>query len=74
MSSWVSRATASHHAQLITTAIVSGIVVGGAVLGFQKARRMYRVAEMKAAIPDIDEEHHATRVRGELFSDSRAAS
>lgn len=62
MSSWISRATATHHAQLVTTAVVSGVVVGGAVLGFQQARRMYRLAELKRSIPDIDDEHHATRV------------
>jgi tRNA threonylcarbamoyladenosine dehydratase len=62
MNSWVSRATASHHAQLITTAIVSGVVVGGAILGFQKARRMYRVEQLKESIPQVDENHHATRI------------
>ncbi|KAF2003136.1 hypothetical protein P154DRAFT_618126 [Amniculicola lignicola CBS 123094] len=62
MSSWISRTTSSHNAQLITTAIVSGVVVGGAILGFQQARRMYRVNELKDSIPDIGEEHHATRL------------
>ncbi|KAJ4294123.1 hypothetical protein N0V90_007813 [Kalmusia sp. IMI 367209] len=62
MSSWVSRATASHNVQLITTAVVSGVVVGSAILGFQKARRMYKVADLKASIPDIDDEYQATRL------------
>ena len=62
MSSWISRATENRNAQLITTAVVSGAVVGSAILGFQKARRMYRVAEVKASIPEIDGEHHASRV------------
>ncbi|KAF2735939.1 hypothetical protein EJ04DRAFT_551630 [Polyplosphaeria fusca] len=62
MSSWISRVTASHHAQLITTAVVSGVVVGGAILGFQEARRMYRVQKLKDSIPNIDENHHATRI------------
>jgi hypothetical protein len=62
MSSWISRATANHNAQLVTTAIVSGVVVGSAILGLQKAKRMYKVADLKASIPDIDEHHHATRV------------
>ncbi|KAF2112625.1 hypothetical protein BDV96DRAFT_153791 [Lophiotrema nucula] len=62
MSSWISRATESRHAQLITTAVVSGVVVGSAILGFQKARRMYKVAELKASIPDVGGEHHATRI------------
>lgn len=62
MSSWISRTTASHNAQLITTAIVSGVVVGGAIIGFQKARRVYRLDQLKDSIPDIGEEHHATRL------------
>jgi tRNA A37 threonylcarbamoyladenosine dehydratase len=62
MSSWISRATSSHHVQLITTAVVSGVVVGGVILGFQQAKRMYRVAELKGSIPEIGEEHHSTRL------------
>ncbi|KAF2205274.1 hypothetical protein GQ43DRAFT_386209 [Delitschia confertaspora ATCC 74209] len=61
MSSGLSRLTASHNAQLITTAVVSGVVVGSAILGFQKARRMYRVESLKESIPDLDEEH-ATQI------------
>ena len=62
MSSWISRATENRNAQLITTAVVSGAVVGSAILGFQKARRMYRIEELKASIPTIGAEHHATRL------------
>lgn len=62
MSSWISRATSSHQAQLVTTALVSGIVVAGAVVGFQTARRRLKVAQVKADIPDISQEHVATRV------------
>ncbi|ORY11903.1 hypothetical protein BCR34DRAFT_624581 [Clohesyomyces aquaticus] len=62
MSSWISKTTANNNAQLITTAVVSGVVVGSAILGFQKVRRTYRVADLKASIPDIGEEHHATRL------------
>ncbi|KAF2277801.1 uncharacterized protein EI97DRAFT_431877 [Westerdykella ornata] len=56
MSSWISRATSSHRAQLITTAIVSGVVVGGAILGAQEVRRQYRVAKLKDSIPEPGEE------------------
>lgn len=62
MSSWTSRITSSHNAQLITTAIVSGVVVGSTIFGFQKARRMYKVAVLKESIPEVGEEHHATRL------------
>ncbi|PVH95369.1 hypothetical protein DM02DRAFT_537532 [Periconia macrospinosa] len=62
MPSWISRATANHNAQLVTTAVVSGVVVGSVILGLQKAKRMYRVADLKASIPELDEDHHATRL------------
>ncbi|KAH7067804.1 hypothetical protein FB567DRAFT_256205 [Paraphoma chrysanthemicola] len=62
MSSWISRATESRNAQLVTTAVVSGALVASTILGFQKARRMYRVADLKASIPEIDENHHAARL------------
>ncbi|CAN9166134.1 unnamed protein product [Alternaria alternata] len=62
MPSWISRATESHNAQLITTAAVSGFVVGSAILGFQKARRMTRVADLKASIPDLSDDHRASRL------------
>ena len=62
MSSWISRATSSHHAQLITTAVVSGVVVGGVILGYQEARRMYRVEKLKDSIPEPGEEHSSGRV------------
>ncbi|CAN9323296.1 unnamed protein product [Alternaria alternata] len=62
MPSWISRATESHNAQLITTAAVSGFVVGSTILGFQKARRMTRVADLKASIPDLSDDHRASRL------------
>lgn len=62
MSSWIFRATASHNAQLVTTAVISGVVVAGAILGFQKARRQYMVEDLKASIPSISQEHVATRL------------
>ncbi|KAE8863613.1 hypothetical protein PTNB73_06820 [Pyrenophora teres f. teres] len=62
MPSWVSRATENHNAQLITTAAVSGFVVGSAILGLQKARRMMRVADLKASIPEISDDHRSSRL------------
>ena len=62
MSSWISRATENRNAQLVTTAVVSGVVVASAILGLQKAKRMYRVADLKASIPDVTDDHHSTRV------------
>jgi tRNA threonylcarbamoyladenosine dehydratase len=62
MSSWIFRATASHNVQLVITAVISGVVVAGAILGFQKSRRQYMVEDLKASIPSINQEHVATRV------------
>ncbi|KAL5114567.1 hypothetical protein ACEQ8H_007536 [Pleosporales sp. CAS-2024a] len=62
MSSWIAKATESRNAQLITTAVVSGALVASSILGFQQARRMYRVADLKASIPDIGHDHHAQRM------------
>lgn len=62
MSSWISKATESRNAQLITTAAVSGAVVASAILGYQKALRMTKVADLKASIPEINDDHHAQRV------------
>lgn len=54
--------TESHQAQLYAAALVSGVTVGGAILGFQEIRRRYRVQDLKDSIPDINEEHPATKV------------
>ena len=66
MPSWISRATESHNAQLVATAAVSGFVVGSAILGYQKARRMTRVADLKASIPDLSDDHRPSRVSTDL--------
>lgn len=66
MPSWISRASESHHAQLVATAAVSGLVVGSAILGYQKARRMTRVADLKASIPDLTDDHRPSRVSTNL--------
>ncbi|KAF2808714.1 uncharacterized protein BDZ99DRAFT_571610 [Mytilinidion resinicola] len=63
MSAWfISRITASHRGQLITTAVVSGMIAAGAVISFQTARRRYKVHDLKASIPDISQEHVATKL------------
>ncbi|KAK5012841.1 hypothetical protein LTR39_003951 [Cryomyces antarcticus] len=62
MSSFIARATSSHRAQLATTAVVSGVLVAAAILGLQTAKKRYRVQDLKASIPDVDEDHAATQV------------
>ncbi|KAI9771786.1 MAG: hypothetical protein M1840_001556 [Geoglossum simile] len=56
MSSWLSRTASSHKAQLAATAVVSGAVVAGAILGYQHTRRKNRVRDLKNSIPDVGED------------------
>lgn len=62
MASWLQRQAGSHNSQLATTAVLSGAAVAGAIFGYQAYRRKEAVHDLKASIPDIDEEHHAGRV------------
>lgn len=51
MSSWLSRITGTREAQFAATAVVSGAVVAGAILGYQHVRRQERVEDLKGSIP-----------------------
>jgi hypothetical protein len=62
MSSWLSRTASSHQAQLVGTAVVSGVVVAGAILGYQHIRRQEEVEDLKRSIPDIGADHIADKV------------
>jgi hypothetical protein len=62
MSSWLSRVTSSTQAQFAATAIVSGAVVAGAILGYQHVRRQERVEGLKSSIPELGRNHHAEKV------------
>lgn len=53
MSSWFQRATGSTQVQLAATAIVSGAVVAGAILGYQHVRRIEKTEDLKRSIPDL---------------------
>lgn len=55
MTSWIGRVSTSQQAQLAATAIVSGAVVAGAILGYQSIRRHERVSELKSGIPEAKE-------------------
>jgi hypothetical protein len=68
MSSWLSRATSSTQAQFAATAIVSGAVVAGAILGYQHIRRQERVEDLKSSIPELGQNHHAEKVGQRLQS------
>ncbi|KAL1625573.1 hypothetical protein SLS56_007232 [Neofusicoccum ribis] len=62
MSSWISRSTSSHNAQLAATAVASGALAASLVLGYQAARRKYKVESVKAHIPVPGQDHPTTRL------------
>jgi hypothetical protein len=63
MASWLGRVTSSSQAQFAATAIVSGAVVAGAILGYQAVRRQERVEELKSGIPEAKEGYVGDKVR-----------
>lgn len=62
MSNWLESIKTSQKLQLAATAVVSGFVVGGAILGLQQAKRRYRVESLKESIPDLQHERNIGRV------------
>ena len=63
MSAWLERQASSHQVQLAATAVLSGVAVAGLIYGSQAIRRKVAVEELKASIPELNESHHAERVR-----------
>lgn len=63
MSSWLQRQAGAQTSQLATTAVLSGAAVASAIFGYQAYRRKEAVHDLKASIPDLDEEHHAEKVQ-----------
>jgi hypothetical protein len=59
MSSWLQRATSSKEFQFGATAMVSGAVVAGVILGYQHVRRQEKVEDLKSSIPALGEGHRA---------------
>ncbi|KKY23360.1 putative ubiquitin-protein ligase molybdopterin-converting factor [Diplodia seriata] len=62
MSSWISRNSYSHNSQLAATAVASGALAASLVLGYQAARRKYKVESLKAHIPEPGQDHPTTRL------------
>ena len=62
MSSWLQHQASSHQAQIVGTAILSGLAVAGTILGVQAVRRRVAIEDLKASIPNIDEDHPAETV------------
>lgn len=63
MSSWLQRQASSHKAQLVGTALLSGVAVAGAILGIQALRRQIALEDLKASIPGFDGKEDANGVR-----------
>jgi hypothetical protein len=53
MASWLGRVTTSSQVQFAATAIVSGAIVAGGILGYQSLLRAERVSELKSGIPEV---------------------
>jgi hypothetical protein len=49
--------------QFTATAIISGVVVAGGILGYQHVRRQERVEDLKSSIPQLGKTHQAEKVR-----------
>ncbi|RFU30244.1 hypothetical protein B7463_g6080, partial [Scytalidium lignicola] len=60
--SWLSRAASSSQAQFAATALVSGAVVAGAILGYQHIRRQEKIEDLKSSIPELGREHRAEKL------------
>lgn len=68
--SWMQRVTGSREFQFGATALISGAVVAGAILGYQHVRRQEMVEDLKSSIPALGEGHVADKVCPPLFSES----
>ena len=62
MTTWLSDALQTHKLQLAATAVVSGALVAGAILGLQTAKREYKVYDLKETIPELNEPHDVEKV------------
>ncbi|KAI0905225.1 ubiquitin-protein ligase molybdopterin-converting factor [Ustulina deusta] len=61
MASFLERASTNPRVQLAATAVASGAVVAGAILGYQRLRREERVHKLKSSIPSLADEGEALR-------------
>jgi hypothetical protein len=61
-STWIDQVRSSHNLQLAATAVASGLLVGSAILGLQKAKQQYRVSDLKSSIPDLDKDENVVQV------------
>ncbi|KAI5246532.1 hypothetical protein E4T47_06971 [Aureobasidium subglaciale] len=61
-STWIDQVRSSHNLQLAATAVASGLLVGSAILGLQKAKQQYRVSDLKSSIPDLDKDENVVKI------------
>ncbi|KAH0075873.1 hypothetical protein KCU66_g21297, partial [Aureobasidium melanogenum] len=61
-STWIDQVRSSHNLQLAATAVASGLLVGSAILGLQKAKQQYRVSDLKSSIPDLDKDENVIQI------------
>ncbi|KAL7620917.1 hypothetical protein AAE478_008227 [Parahypoxylon ruwenzoriense] len=59
MASFLERASSSSKVQLAATAIASGAVVAGVILGYQRLQQEERLHQLKGSIPSLIEESEA---------------
>lgn len=70
--SWLPDLSNSHRLQLGLTAVLSGCLAVGAVLGLQEARKFYNEKDLKDSIPGLDQPHDIEQVcRQAPFQDER---
>lgn len=60
--SWLSRTASSHHFHLAVTAVASGAVAVGVVLGYQKFRRRSRIRHLKEEADELSQELEASKL------------
>lgn len=56
MASFLERTTVNSKVQLAATAIASGAVVAGTILGYQRLQRKERINQLKESIPSLPDE------------------
>ncbi|KAF2966910.1 hypothetical protein GQX73_g6658 [Xylaria multiplex] len=61
MASLLERASTNSRVQLAATAIASGAVVAGAILGYQRLQREERIHKLKSSIPSLANDNEALR-------------
>ncbi|KAI1184889.1 ubiquitin-protein ligase molybdopterin-converting factor [Nemania serpens] len=72
MASFLERASTNQRVQLAATAIASGAVVAGAILGYQRSRRFKRIHRLKSSIPSLADEDEALRKLDSFGGPSKA--